>query len=679
MDIEALKASLVEFQSQLDDFDAASSGVRSELQEQLKLVETLKDKLTHLNNLKLDVRRNLNETTRNLDAAVKVEQEEELAAKRQGQINKLSDEFDKLVAALAWREFALDHQISGAKFMATSRRAILGDKMGLGKTLTSLMTIDMLRAHTLNHLEVSVSGKTNGARILVIAPSDIVTNFQREIAHWAPHRLVANIRGINKQQRDIIINALVNVPEFILLVNYEAWRRDKQLIPMLNALQFDTIILDEAHKVKNRKTSTFKGVKELVFAKNQCPVCGGLIVTRTDAYGLDRMYCPKQCDVAPVAEMVTREYGSIATQYMYSSVSNVFPMTGTPILNRPQELFPLLHLLDPMRFSDEYQFLRMYCEQDSYTQKWKFRFGGIERLMSNLSGRIIARDRNAAGIKLPPQEVIVHELEVNESEYPEQYKVMQDLRKFASVQVGKDEAVSIMHLLALITRERQAAVWPAGIVMKSLDGLEVMTCDARESVKIDSVIRYNSNEDEWEGLLPDAVSIDGADGGPVLGVDGKWVGERVVLFSQFTEPLREIKRRCDRAKIPCVILDGSTPEHTREAIKLDFDRNTSGDRPKWAVVLANYRSGGEGLNFTECTQTIILDEEWNPGKRDQAYGRTDRVGQTEETTVHVLRVAESIDMWMHSLITEKEKIVEGFEGAVAQDTTEQLKKILMRD
>jgi hypothetical protein len=47
-----------------------------------------------------------------------------------------------------WREWAKDHQIGGAKKITYEGRMILGDTMGLGKTLTSLIAIDMIEAAT---------------------------------------------------------------------------------------------------------------------------------------------------------------------------------------------------------------------------------------------------------------------------------------------------------------------------------------------------------------------------------------------------------------------------------------------------------------------------------------------------------------------------------------------------
>lgn len=95
---------------------------------------------------------------------------------------------------------------------------------------------------------------------------------------------------------------------------------------------------------------------------------------------------------------------------------------------------------------------------------------------------------------------------------------------------------------------------------------------------------------------------------------------------------------------------------------MDFDRRytPSHEESKWDVVWCHYKVGGEGMNLTRVTQTIILDEQWNPGKRDQAYGRTDRLGQTMPNTVHVLRMKPTIDQWLANIIEEKESLIGDF-------------------
>ena len=136
------------------------------------------------------------------------------------------------------------------------------------------------------------------------------------------------------------------------------------------------------------------------------------------------------------------------------------------------------------------------------------------------------------------------------------------------------------------------------------------------------------------------------------------------MFSQFKGPLKELERRMNNAGISCVRFDGDTPEDLRNEVKRDFDRKYAEEIDyKWQVVLCNYKTGGVGLNFTAATQMIIIDEEWNVGKNEQAYARIDRMGQTEETTVHILRLSNTVDSWMAALIENKRNMVEGFESS----------------
>jgi SNF2 family DNA or RNA helicase len=114
--------------------------------------------------------------------------------------------------------------------------------------------------------------------------------------------------------------------------------------------------------------------------------------------------------------------------------------------------------------------------------------------------------------------------------------------------------------------------------------------------------------------------------------------------------------------IDVVRFNGETTDALRNEIKLDVDRSvTDPAKSKFQVVLAHYRTGGVGLNMTGITNLVVLDEAWNPASRDQAYGRVDRIGQTEETTVHVIRIKKSIDTWLSQLIEDKEALVAGFE------------------
>jgi SNF2 family DNA or RNA helicase len=209
------------------------------------------------------------------------------------------------------------------------------------------------------------------------------------------------------------------------------------------------------------------------------------------------------------------------------------------------------------------------------------------------------------------------------------------------IQLSTGEEMTIMHLIALITRKRQANVWPGGIQMVHPQTGEILFSvgdEVQESCKMDAVF---------------ASIID-------------HLPRRQIVFSQFKTALAELEERLTYAGVEVVRFDGSTPKAVREQVRADFKR---GDGPhKWDVILANYKTGGAGLNLTAATVNHILDEEWNPGKRNQAYARDHRIGQTEEVDTYVYRIPGSIDTWMSNTIARKQRILEGFEGAMRGET-----------
>ena len=205
--------------------------------------------------------------------------------------------------------------------------------------------------------------------------------------------------------------------------------------------------------------------------------------------------------------------------------------------------------------------------------------------------------------------------------------------------------MTIMHLIALITRKRQANVWPAGIELRDSEGNVVFSVgeEVRESCKID-------------------VALD-----QILQIHNE--GRRQVVFSQFTTALQGFKEVLEEAGLRVALLTGATPRKQRDEIKNNFYL-AKGEEPRWDIVLCNYKTGGTGLNLTAATATHIIDEEWNPGKRDQAYARTDRIGQELENDVYIYRIPASIDTWMSNTIHRKEQMVSAFQDTMGDEGVE---------
>lgn len=531
----------------------------------------------------------------------------------------------------------LPHQWLGMMFGAVARRWILGDEPGLGKTRTATGWLDLIRAK----------------RVIIVCEAGICNQFAGEVMNLAPHRKLTNLYKKTPLTRHELLDEAVS-NDGVIVVNYEMWRTDKDALAKMINWQPDTVIVDEAHNIKSKRTSAYKNIDMLITADNMCPGCGYNIKGLWTLEGLQRTpprKIPKPCPgcgwtyKAKGDETVYRN--QLVKWLSTKSIHNVLFMTGTPILNDPADIFPLLHLCDPILFTTENSFRDSYCRKDHHADKWEFRQNAVENLRPLIEGRFLARSCADAKIVLPKQQVHIVRVDLDKNAYPLQYRTIRQITKEAQIQLDSGDQLTIMHLMSLITRKRQANVWPGGIKVKAVDeetGEEYIVFDAsvevNESVKIDAMIEQ------------------------IMACHAE--GKRQVVFSQFSTAIVEVQRRLDELNIRAVSLVGETPPKLRDKIKTNFYR-ALGETPEYDVVVANYKTGGTGLNLTGATATHILDEEWNPGKRDQAYGRTKRMGQTEETVVYVYRIPGTVDTWMSNGIHRKEMMISGFNEAMTDD------------
>jgi len=556
-------------------------------------------------------------------AAIKAAEEAEAKYKA------IADSWDKATMAAPWREWLKDHQVDGARKITGAQRIICADGMGLGKTAQAIAALDMIRAATTNArmdnpwTSLNTKGanpnvyRPCGLKVIYFCPATMLRNVEREIRRWAPHRSVVILGKQSKVAREFLLDGLMNLDQYVVIVNYEAWRKQLVLLDKLIGLGFDTAIVDEAHNIKDRKSVGYKGIQRVLKESNG-----------------------------------------------HDGIEFVLPMTGTPILNKPQELFSLLTLVDSYHFYDEKFFLQDYCQQNLYTGKWEFKTGGLDSLAKRISNIYFRRTKDQAGIKLPPKTIIVHDVNIDEELYPNQARARTEMRTWGSIIIDKEKgkAISAAAMIAIYTRLRQIETWPAGIEIKDPFTKEViLKLDVEESQKIDYILeRLKFDNETKQYAEPEGI------------ITEWWDEERTVIFSQFKAPLHELKNRIEASGKKAVVLDGDTPTHLRDEIMMNFDTSV-GEVPKWDVVLCNYKVGGVGVTMTAATQMIILDEEWNPGKRDQAYDRIHRIGQDKPVTIHVLRSRKEnadgkgndggIDSWLAAIIEHKESVVDGFNSA----------------
>jgi len=144
----------------------------------------------------------------------------------------------------------LPHQRSGVVFLISRNSAVLADEMGLGKTIQALVALRML----------AYQGQLR--RALLVAPKSLLPNWQRELARWAPELQSQRIYGSPHQRRWLWQYSKAS----LLLVHYELLVHDGgwlQQFARMGGLFFDVLILDEAQRVKNQKSSAWKIIQSI--------------------------------------------------------------------------------------------------------------------------------------------------------------------------------------------------------------------------------------------------------------------------------------------------------------------------------------------------------------------------------------------------------------------------------
>lgn len=537
-------------------------------------IATLRLQLTELRSKRSVINQNIRATqAKKASLTRKRELEKEAEIVKQA-LEKKKRDVEELIATAPWRDVAFDWQIEGA--LSLPERALIGDKRGLGKTLSSIIW-----------MRVNKAKKT-----LICLRKEVAPDFIKELGIREPDLFVYPMLGANSETRGMAAFLLNSHKEFVVVTNIESWRRDVDTTTKdILKIDYDTLILDEAHHIKTSETGTAKGFFKL-------------------------------------AERIPK----------------VLELTGTPIKNRPQEMFSLLHALYPDIFPRKTLFLTDYCVQVGQN-RWAFSEHGVKSLVAKISHFYIARTPEDVGRKVPPPRMIEYVLDFES--HPEQKKAYQDMTERSLAILGSGEAVPIVSQLAVMTRQAQVVSWPAGIkfTIKNEHGeiVEIVNFDVHQSVKMD-----------WaEDLIKELVEE----------------GERVVLFSRFKPAIYELRRRLEESLSVAVVTGDEKIQGNTQEVLNDFDLKTAPKNPRYQVLLATYQTIGESANLNSSRHMILYDRFWNPGNDDQAVGRIDRINSIDQATVHLPRVTKTIDDYMIELIDEKRDLVSNFKDAASQQAS----------
>lgn len=105
-------------------------------------------------------------------------------------------------------------------------------------------------------------------------------------------------------------------------------------------------------------------------------------------------------------------------------------------------------------------------------------------------------------------------------------------------------------------------------------------------------------------------------------------GDRVLIFSQFTQVLDILELVLTTLDLGFLRIDGSTPVDARQDLIDQYH-----EEEDITVFLLSTKAGGFGINLACANKVIIFDSSFNPHDDAQASDRAHRVGQTREVEV----------------------------------------------
>ena len=252
----------------------------------------------------------------------------------------------------------------------------------------------------------------------------------------------------------------------------------------------------------------------------------------------------------------------------------VICLSGTPWNNRGTELFPMLNMLNPTKFDSEEKFKRQWV--DMYWEGRFLKVGGIKRIPAFkefTKDMLIRRERTEVAPELP----LVNRTKLLVTMDPNQEKVydqaVDEFVKWYEEQVGQ---ISGMMIIAAIQKMRHlVALAKIPATMEYVDEF-VEDTDRK-------LVVFAHHKDVQE-LLYDGLKERYSEEMPVL----RYVAEMNSIQRNEVQEKFNASKRC--------------------------------------ILVASQLAAGEGLNLQTCSDCVMHERQWNPGKEEQCEGRFIRIG-----------------------------------------------------
>ena len=289
------------------------------------------------------------------------------------------------------------------------------------------------------------------------------------------------------------------------------------------------------------------------------------------------------------------------------------PMTGTPIVNKPTDVFTPLKLVNGHSIKSFWQWSQQFCIFGGYGGHEIMAYKNIPFLKDMLQKNMLRR-RKEDVLDLPPK--------IYFTEYVENTPLQQRLYSDISDDMWKhqDSILEAMNPLTEMLRLRQVN-----------DSPELID----RSIAVDEdYIKKNAKLMRLLEIVDEIVER----------------GEKVVIFSNWVETLKPVyKFLSQKYKTAC--FTGSMSEESRQKHKRVFINN-----PNYKVMLGTIGALGVNHTLTVANNVIFYNTPWDNAARIQAEDRTHRIGATVAVNIYTIITKATIDEVVYKIMSDKADI-----------------------
>jgi superfamily II DNA or RNA helicase len=285
-------------------------------------------------------------------------------------------------------------------------------------------------------------------------------------------------------------------------------------------------------------------------------------------------------------------------------------LSGTPVENRLEELWSIMHFANPGLLGGRSDFQERYNGPIAAGEP-----NAAKRLRAKIRPFVLRRMKREVLPELPPRSEAVLHVELDETERSIYDAVRVATKKDVAAKLAQGGGGSVLVALEALLRLRQAACHPELVPGQH----------ATSSSKIERLLE----------ALEEAASD----------------GHKALVFSQWTGLLDLVEPHLQSAGIRFTRLDGSTRD--RGAVVGEFQSDAGPP-----VMLVSLKAGGTGLNLTAADHVFLLDPWWNPAVEDQAADRAHRIGQDRPVMVYRMVAKDTVEERIFALQAKKRALAD---------------------